>query len=284
MGADVSFRMRSEPLFFPSHGRPLFGMFCQPVAKGLSPVALVACHSVGLEHAVTSRMLALGARRAAALGYPALLYHSRGHGDSGGDFADVTFESLLEDALCAGAHARERSGASRIVWLGLRFGSLIAAEAAAQCRDTAALVLWEPVHRGADYFRQFVRGLLFAAVARGTRSGTTVNEVLERVEREGRVDIHASYLHAMLYRSTRGIDLAQSLREWSGPTFIGQVQPRLNLSAENAALVTALKGRNAKVGVTLIREDPGWQFPLWRVPWTSTALLDETGAWLDELA
>lgn len=277
-------KVRSEPLFFPADGRPLYGMYCPPARERQNAVALIACHGVGLEHAVTSHVLARVVRQAAALGYPAFLYHSRGHGDSAGDFASITFENLVEDALAAAAHARQLAGVRRVVWLGLRVGGLVAAEAAVRSADAAGLVLWEPVARGADYFRQLVRGLLFSAVARGEKSGKTVDEVLKQVEREGQADIHACYLHSRFYLGTRDLDLAKILEGWAGPTFLAQVQARLNLSPANAALVAALEGRGAKVAVTRISEDPGWQFLMWGQPWSSTTLLENTESWLDELA
>jgi pimeloyl-ACP methyl ester carboxylesterase len=229
-------------------------------------------------------MAALAVRRAAERGYPALLYHSRGHGDSGGDFAEVTYESLVEDALTAGEHVLQLSGARRIVWFGLRVGALVAAEAAMRYPDSVGLVLWEPVASGAEYFRHLVRGLQFSAVARGGKKIPTVDEVLEKVEREGQADIHACYLHAKLYLSMREISLVKLLERWTGPVFLAQIRAQLKLSAMNAALIEALESRGAKVTVTRITEEPGWQFLMWERPWTSQILLDNTARWLDELA
>jgi pimeloyl-ACP methyl ester carboxylesterase len=231
---------------------------------------------------VPTRMLAMAVRQAAALGYPAMLYHSRGHGDSSGDFAEVTLDGLVEDALSAAACVRERSGARRVIFMGVRFGTMVAATALSQYRDCAGLILWEPVHRGSDYFRQFVRGLLFAAVARGQKLGETADDILKRVERDGRADIHATYLHAKFYLSSREADLAETIQSWHGPTLIAQIQPRLGMSPDNQKLATSLEARGAKVTSVRISEEPGWQF--WRIPWVSTPLLEQTGAWLNALA
>jgi pimeloyl-ACP methyl ester carboxylesterase len=269
------------PLFFDSHERPLYGLYCAPATRRPERPALVACHSFGLEHPVPSRMLGLVARRAAALGYPALVYHGRGHGDSAGDFAEVTFESMIEDALSAADEVCRRSGASSIIWLGVRFGGLVAAAASARHPRTAGLALWEPAHRGTDFFRQFLRGLLFAEVARGFRSGLTVDRLVERIGLEGRIDVHASPLYNKFYRSACAADLSQTLTGWSGPTLLAQVQPRLNLTPDHNTLVAALQSRGAKVTVARVREDPGWQF--WRLAWTSPPLLEATGNWLHEL-
>jgi pimeloyl-ACP methyl ester carboxylesterase len=277
-------RVASEPLFFVSADCPLYGMYCPPALVRDDSPALVACHGVGLEHAVTSRVVAQAVRQAAAIGYPAFLYHSRGHGDSAGDFADVTFDSLVEDALAAARQVRKLSGARRILWLGLRVGGMVAASAATRTPECAGLVLWEPVTKGSDYFRQLIRGLLFSAVARGEKSGKTVDQVLKEVEQEGQTDIHACHLHAKFYLAMRDLELANILESWAGPTFLAQVQARLNLSPANQALVAALEQRGAQVKVMKISEDPGWQFLMWGQPWSSAVLLQSTGSWLNELA
>jgi pimeloyl-ACP methyl ester carboxylesterase len=229
-------------------------------------------------------MVALMVRRAAELGYPGFLYHSRGHGDSGGDFEETTFQSLVEDALSAGERVFQLSGARRVVWVGLRVGSLVAVEAATQQPDSAGIVLWEPVANGADYFRQLIKGLQFTALARGEKKVRNVREVLEQVEREGRADIHACYLHVKLYLSMREIELIKLLEHWKNPVLLAQIQPRLKLSATNGALVDALESRGVKVTVTRVAEEPGWQFLLWDRPWTSETLLENTMRWLNELA
>jgi len=272
------------PHFFSSNSRPIYALFCSPIADSVNPSVLVACHSFGPEHAVANRVLALGVRCAAIHGYPAMSYHARGHGDSGGDPSELTFESLVEDALAAADHARELSGASRVVWLGLRIGGLIAAEAASRCAATAAIALWEPIHRGSDYFRELVRGLMFSAVAQGMKPEGTVSSVLDRVEREGSAEILAWRLESKFYLSARDTDLSNSMAKWAGPTLLAQIQPRRSFSAQNASLIAALQGRGANVTSVRISEEPGWQFPMWRQPWTSSELLDETGAWLDALA
>lgn len=272
-----------DPLFFASHGCPLYGLVCAArSARRSGAPALVACHGVGPEHMSTSRILVLAARRAATLGIPGVAYHSRGHGDSAGDFADVTLESLTEDALCAADCVRKMTGASHVIWLGIRFGAMVAAQAARRSPDSVGLALWEPIHRGQDYLLQLVRGLLFSAAARGQNLGVTAKEILDRVAREGRVDVNATYLHQKFYESARASDLSKILEGWSGPTLIAQIQARPKLSGENQALLGRLQQGGAEVRAVQIKEEPGWQF--WRDPWVSTSLLDETGAWFNAVA
>ena len=272
-----------NPVFFTSGNRPLYAVHHSPRVLRRDAPVLVHCHSLGVEQLTVYRAEVLLARAAADLGFPVLRWHARGHGDSAGDFADVTLESLTEDALAAAAEARARSGASRIVWLGVRFGSLVAARAAQQAPGSAGLALWEPVHAGLDYFRAHLRGWLFSQVAAGRRPGATADQLLEGVLLDGRVDVHGYYLHRAIFESARGESLPARLEAWSGPTLIAQIQARPRLSPANEALATALRQRGASVTTLAVAEEPGWQFmanPAWECP----ALVRKTVEWLDAVA
>jgi alpha/beta superfamily hydrolase len=268
-------------LFFVSGDRPLFGVYHAPFKARPETPVVVHCHTLGVEQLTSYREEVLGARAASAAGYPAFRYHSRGHGDSAGDFQAVTLESLVEDALAAADEACRLSGAQRVVWVGVRFGALVAAEALRR-RGAAGLVLWEPVHKPQDYFRSMLRNLLFSQVVKGERPSTTVDQLFERLEREGAIDVHGYYLHSALYASARAAALDRALEGWRGPTFLSQVQARPRLAPAHAALAAALERRGARVTVTQIAEEPGWHF-LANPAWESAALVQRTVEWLDAL-
>lgn len=273
----------ATPLFFTSAGRPLYGVYHPPERQRPAPAVVVQCHSVGVEQMTLYRPEVLHARAAAASGYPVFRFHARGHSDSAGDFAEVTLAGLVEDALAAAAEARKRSGASRVIWLGARFGALVAAGAIRSEGTAAALALWEPVHRAPDYFRAMLRGLLYSQVAHGQRPDATVDELLETVEREGMIDVHGYYLHRALVESGREVELGALLEGWRGPTLIAQVQTRSRLAAPHGALARALEVSGAPVRTVLVHEEPGWQF-VSNPPWQGTELVRQTVDWLDALA
>jgi pimeloyl-ACP methyl ester carboxylesterase len=242
----------------------------------------VQCHTLGVEQVTCYRVETENARAAAARGVPALRYHSRGHGDSGGDFDAVTFESLVEDACAAAAEARRRSGAPRVIWLGVRFGALVAAEALRRTGG-GALALWEPVESTRDYFRGMLRNVLFSQVVRGEKRSIGVEQLLEQVERDGHVDVHGYYLHRALYATSRALELPALLPSWAGPTLLVQVQKRPTLAPPHAALIEALRARGARVTVGQVAEEPGWHF-IANPAWESKALVAQTVEWLDALA
>jgi len=274
---------RAIPHFFESAERPLYGVYHPPQSPRRGAPAVVYCHTLGVEQVTSNRVEAESARAAAALGFPGFRYHARGHGDSSGDFAAVTFATLVEDALAAAAEARRRSGAARVVWIGVRFGALVAAEAMRQDETAAGCALWEPVHSAEDYFRAMLRNLLFSQVVKGRRPDATVAQLLERIGSEGRVDVHGYYLHQALYESARGLTLASLLAGWSGATLLTQVQKRGTLAPAHAALVTALEGRGARVTVTHVNEEPGWHF-ISNPAWEGADVVRDTRNWLDALA
>jgi pimeloyl-ACP methyl ester carboxylesterase len=244
---------------------------------------VVHVHGLGVEQITTYRAEVLCARALAAAGHPVLRFHARGHGDSSGDFAAVTLDTLVEDADVAAGEALRLSGVGRVVWLGVRFGALVAARALARRGDTAGLALWEPVHNGHDYFRGMLRSMLFSQVAAGVRPDRTADQLLADVEEKGSVDVQGYYLHRAVVRSARDAKLSEALSAWSGPTFLAQLQGRGSLSAPNEELLANLRGRGVQAQHFLHREDLGWHYtqnPAWECP----PLAEATGEWIDALA
>ncbi len=270
-------------MFFACGGRPVYGVYHPPGPVRPGAPLLVHCHPLGLEQLTCYRAEVSCARAAAARGFPVFRYHSRGHGDSAGDFADVTLESLTEDALCAAGQGFQLSGAAGVVWLGARLGALVAAGALRHESRTQGLVLWEPVRRPMDYFHAMLRNVLFSQVVKRRSPNVTVESLLRRLEEEGQVDVHGYYLHRALFESSRQADLDRWLEGWSGPTLVAQVRLRPGLAPDLVGLVGGLERRGAKVTVIQLAEEPGWQF-LANPAWEGRRLVDGTVEWLDALA
>jgi len=267
------------PRFFESGGRPLYGVYYAPRATRPGAPVVVHSHSLGIEQLTNYRNEVKLARAAAARGIPTLRYHARGHGDSAGDFAEVTLSTMVEDAMAAADHARRVSGSERVVWLGVRFGAIVAAHAVRRRDDTAAVALWEPVGRAKDYFRSQLRTMLLSQVAAGRRPDETVDGLLAAVGRDGRVDVHGYYLHRSLLDSACEEDSSLALAAWTGPTLLVQIQARRSLTPAHEALA---RGRGATLRTERITEEPGWHF-VSNPPWQSQQLVDLTVEWLDGL-
>ena len=271
------------PLFFESAGRPLYGVFHAPVTDRPAAPVLVQCHGLGVEQIALYRAEVLNARAAAAAGIPVFRYHARGHGDSSGDFSAVDFGGLVEDALAAAAEARRLAGRAHTAWLGVRFGGLVAASAVARDLTSRALGLWEPASRPPDHFRGQLRSMLFSQVAQGHRPDANVDQLMERLERDGRVDVHGYYLHRRIVESSREEDLSRALAGWSGPTLLVQIENRARLGPRATALAAELESRGARVTTAIVRDEPGWHFTQ-NPAWECADLVRDTCRWLDALA
>jgi len=235
---------------------------------------------------LTQRIEATLARVAARAGFAAFRYNSRAHGDSAGEPRELTFADLVEDACAAAQTARELSGASRIIWLGLRLGCIVAGEAMCRREDAAGLALWEPIHRGGDYFRSLLRATFFAHVAKGRRPGGTVDGMLDQIKRDGELPVIGGFINRALYDSTCGLDLLQSLQNWHGPTLIAQLQRKHKLSDDNEQLRSAIcqTKDGGNVSVVMIAQEPPWNMmPIVKPQWMSNELLKSTKDWLDGL-
>lgn len=270
-------------LFFSSAGMPVYGAFHPPSKARPGAPVIVFCGGIGAEFLTVWRMSVLMARDAAMRGYPVFRYHPRGDGDSAGSFEDITLERLIDDALAARDYALKISGASRVVWVAARLGAVVAAEAIRRSSATTALVLWAPIHRGSDFFRAMLRDLLFVSAAQGRRPNTTVEQLIERVENDGAIDVLGIYLHRAFYQSAVGADLFQSLEGWSGPTLLAQVSSRAQLLPDNEKLRAMLEQHGAPVKMIQDRKEPPWALKP-DPPWSSAEVIRETGEWLDGLA
>ncbi|MEO5616282.1 MAG: alpha/beta hydrolase [Candidatus Eisenbacteria bacterium] len=271
------------PLFFASAGTPAYAVLHEPHSPRPGAPAVVHCHSLGVEHVTLYRTEVLAARAAAEAGCFTLRYHARGHGDSGGSTADVTFERLVEDALGAADELSRRTGATRFVWAGARFGALVACAAAARRPGAAGLALWEPALRGIDHFRGALRAYLFSLVAEGLKPDANVDQLIERVKRDGWVDVRGYALHRPLLVSAETLDLASLLPIPIPPVMLVQIQARQQLSKGYERLIAEWEQRRATVTTLRIAHEAAFHYmsnPAWESPELSAA----HGEWLRGLA
>lgn len=111
-----------------------------------------------------SRHLLAGVGRAvAAAGASALLPDLYGTGDSEGDFGDATITAWRADVDAA---LGQLGAGNRIVLVGVRFGALLAADAALRHR-VAGLLLVQPMIDGRTQLNQLMRLRLAAGMAAG---------------------------------------------------------------------------------------------------------------------
>lgn len=141
------------PICFGNSARHLFGIYHAPQAQDwASRPAVILCNAFGQEAIRAHRFQRLLAERLTRAGHAVLRFDYYGTGDSMGDDADVNLDGWSQDLLAAHRELQRRSGATRIVWAGMRLGATAALQAAHNApANLASLVLWEPVLDGARY-------------------------------------------------------------------------------------------------------------------------------------
>ena len=143
-----------KPLFFKnSSGGQLYGVYhgsaktSQPQAR-----AVVICPPLGQEYIRTHWACKLLAKQLARGGAHVLRFDWTGHGNSSSDIVQQkSLPSWTDDLGQAIDWIREKSNASSVTLLGLRFGASLAALTAQQRPDINSLVAWEPVIDGGSY-------------------------------------------------------------------------------------------------------------------------------------
>lgn len=291
--ADSRAAAPERPFFLEVDGSPVYAVLHEASPGRSAPPVVVHVHGLGVEGITLYRQEVLAARAAAAAGFPVLRFHARGHGDSAGAAGDVTQATLVADARAAADEAKRRTGASRVIWLGVRLGALVAACAGGPRSgrdDATAFVLWEPVAKPADFFRQQLRTLLFSQVAGGKRPDATVDQLLARVAADGHLDVLGYRLYQTTLASLAGASLADELAGVRVPVRLVQMQARAKLAPAHQQLLDAIAaapredaGRPADVASALIHEEPGYQL-MTNPAWQCEALTRVTVEWLNALA
>lgn len=136
--------------------------------------AVLYVHPFAEEMNRTRRMVALQARALAADGFGVLQLDLAGCGDSSGDFGDARWEAWKDDLALGADWLRQRAPGPFVLW-GLRLGALLALDYTRAARHPVdAMLLWQPVLKGAQHLTQFLRlRLASALLAEGDSHGGT---------------------------------------------------------------------------------------------------------------
>ena len=121
-----------------------------------SETAVLVAGPMGHEGARARFVLNKLGRELAREGKPTLLFDYYGCGDSLGSSADADLERWCADIRAACSELRRRTGARRVVALGVRLGALLLSRTL-PALDLSRLLLWDPVHEGASHHRSLAR-------------------------------------------------------------------------------------------------------------------------------
>ena len=196
MTIDASFFGGSSP-----GQRALLGISSVPDDAAVRRVGLLVCHAFSEERQMTYRSLYLFSQELARDGVPSLRFDYGGTGDSEGELADVTLDTMVNDTVCAAAEARRRLGVDKLVLLGIRLGAVVAAAAAGRIPGIEALVLWNPIGQGKPYLRDLLRK------EKIIRMGSPVRQDERFSLRPGHVEFDGESLSPEMQDQLRALDL-----------------------------------------------------------------------------
>lgn len=234
----------------------LFVVLHRPVDRPASGLVTVCSSLFAEQHNDYRREVCL-ARLLAAAGVAVARFHYRGLGNSAP--ASASLDAFTQDALDVTLAARRLTSASRVAFLGVGVGSLVASRAWLAHPD-AALLLWKPVIDGAQYFRDLFRARLIAATrARGPRPGTT-DELLAALVNEGHADVMGFTVSASLYDSVVASRLTETLPGQPGRILLQPFRGARAAGVERVAADWRACGCLVDVQPVKLAEDP-WYIP-----------------------
>ncbi len=141
-------------LQFGSSQKRLFGVYHAPEGPKGSRGGIVLCQPHGHEYVRAHRSLRNLAVRLSGAGVHVLRFDYFGTGDSAGDSDAGTFAQWQQDVGSAIDELKDMGNLSRVSLVGVRLGATLAALAASSRKDVDALVLWDPIVRGAAYVKE----------------------------------------------------------------------------------------------------------------------------------
>jgi dipeptidyl aminopeptidase/acylaminoacyl peptidase len=146
-----------ESIVLENQGQKIFGIFHRPLnSSGPFPTVLI-CHGLAGHKTGKYRVYVLLSERLSKLGIASLRIDFRGSGDSEGNFADMTLESEVSDAVVAldYLHQRPDVDGSRIGVFGRSVGGTVALMTAQKAGKVKSLAIWAPLYDGEQWESQW---------------------------------------------------------------------------------------------------------------------------------
>lgn len=142
-------------LYFGSSDQPLYGHYTPSGQVSARAPAIVLCNPFGVEAIRAYRIFKVLAERLSENGCAVLRFDYRGSGDSGGECSDFTPEIATQNILSAHQEIMDLSGKTRVVWIGLRLGALLALKASeGMPKGLRGVICWEAISDGAEYLEE----------------------------------------------------------------------------------------------------------------------------------
>jgi hypothetical protein len=215
----------------------LRGLLHRPRIAEQAVPAVLLLHSFTGQHIEDQRLYVQAARHLAGSGFAVLRFDFYGSGDSDGDFEEFTALTEVADAVAALDWLAQQPGidAGRIGVVGLSLGGCVAALLAGQDARIKAAVLWNAVALPDLHFKDIPQdGIL------------------------GGLRIGPEFLKTFF-----GLDIAGTLRRYTGPGLVIWGTADLHVSQEEAEALQAALGERAELR-RIAGADHTFLHPDWR--------------------
>jgi uncharacterized protein len=209
-----------EQGYFERDGKHLFYALYRPEKEIKS--GLVLCSPFAEEKVRTLRIYVSFARAMAQLGVAVLCFDYYGDGDSEGDFETTPFNERLIDIKAAVAFLKEKTSATNIGLLGLRWGATLAALSAEKIAPDY-LILWEPIVNCSKYFYDLLRTNLASQMLIEGKVKRTREELLKDFEAGQPVSVEGYLLRGEFFFAARENGLEDKKFDYKGKSCIAQI-------------------------------------------------------------
>lgn len=278
--SDRSIQVQVE--FLDSGPDRMIGFLHTPLDRPRGGVVL--CSSLHAELMGNYRKEVLLAERLAELGLAVQRFHYRGTGNSGGSDADVTLDSMQDDARTWCEHLVEKTSVPEVGYFGVRFGALAAA-GAANGTPGGPVALWEPVLDPEAYFREVFRSQLMRQLKAGKSAQPGARSIDQELANAGVADVLGYSIHETLYKSANGRRLVDELGANPRPALLVQIAREQELSKELATLAAGWGQQGWGVQTDVVVHEPAWWFvgENWKAEELreeTTTLVETTAGWM----
>lgn len=198
----------SEPFYFPSGERKLFGWLHARSGGPPASIGLVICKPFGFEAMSGHLSIRAFADSAADLGIPTLRFDYGGAGDSE-DLPPAAdqWDAWLQDILAAIDELRRRAGVHRICLLGFRLGATLATIVAPRSPHVRALIAVAPVINGRRYLKELRTFERAAALSTHAAEAAQMPSREAELAGAGHMEVSGFFLNARTMTALQAVDL-----------------------------------------------------------------------------
>lgn len=246
-----------EATFFGSGDQSIFGVLHRPHSEPTAGV--VICPATDSEFATYGIDVAVG-RVLASRGVAVQRFHPRGFGHSDGHPQDVTFDTMKTDALVAAERLVEETGITRVGFMGVRFGGLVAASAASE-HPGSPVALIEPALEAAKFFKNAWRATLVRDVQAGDSDRARGQGLAQALAESETVDLLGYSICRPFYETAKGRTVVGELNGDARRVLLIQLGRETTARPDITAASEELEARGYKVDVEQIEDDVTWWFP-----------------------